>query len=140
MLRALALSVIVFSSALMHAQISDAGSGQSTSVKTPWFVDPAILPLANLIATPPAPGSAAAKSDLNDVHRVERTRTPSEVRAAQYDDTHEDLFSLRQCARFRVQQWPASAHGGALRSPSQRRWDCGQSAEATIWPSPSLQP
>lgn len=61
-------------------------------IKRPYFLDPASLPLASLLPSPPAPDSAEGRADLAEVHRTERTRTPDQVRAAQYDDTHEDIF------------------------------------------------
>lgn len=61
-------------------------------VRRPYFLDPATLPLAPLLHTPPAEGTDEAKRDLFAVHEAEAQRTPEDIRAAQYDDTHEDIF------------------------------------------------
>ena len=63
-----------------------------SKMKTPWFVDPAQLTLASVLSSPPDPDSATGKADLAEVRHVEQSRTPAEVKAAQYDDTHEDIF------------------------------------------------
>lgn len=65
---------------------------QAAPVKTPYFLDPLKLPLASLIPSPPTPDSEPGRADLAEVHLVERTRTPDQVRSARYDDTHEDIF------------------------------------------------
>ena len=75
-----------------QSQASNPGPKSAPAAKTPWFLDPAKLPLASLLASPPAPDSTPGRSDLAEVHRVENNRTPAEVKAAQYDDTHEDIF------------------------------------------------
>ena len=68
---------------------------QAAPGKTGYFLDPTQLPLASLIASPPEPGSPEGQADLAEVRQAERTRTPEQVRAAQYDDTHEDIFIYR---------------------------------------------
>jgi acid phosphatase (class A) len=88
----LALAAALFVAPLAQGQANITDAGDVPAVKTPWFVDPARLPLASLIPSPPAADSAAARNDLAEVHRVEQSRTPAEVKAAQYDDTHEDIF------------------------------------------------
>ena len=47
---------------------------------------------ASLIAAPPAANSAAEKQDLTLMHRLESERTPDQVKQAQWDDSHEDIF------------------------------------------------
>ena len=57
------------------------------------YFEPGVdLGLINLLPTPPEEGSKEAVADLAEIHRIERSRTGDEVRAAQYDDTHEDIF------------------------------------------------
>jgi acid phosphatase (class A) len=89
---ALAFTVMLFVTPLAHGQTENADAKAVPAKKTPWFVDPAKLPVADLIPAPPLANSAEGKSDLAEVHRVENTRSPAEVKAAQYDDTHEDIF------------------------------------------------
>lgn len=88
----LAFVAMLFVAPLAQSQTNNAGAQSVPAKKTPWFVDPATLALANLLPSPPPAGSAAARNDLAEVHRVEKARTPAEVKAAQYDDTHEDIF------------------------------------------------
>jgi acid phosphatase (class A) len=65
----------------------------TTSVaQASYFSSPAQLHLEDLIPSPPTANSARAREDLAEVHRVEHSRTPAEVQAARYDDTHEDIF------------------------------------------------
>ena len=61
-------------------------------VRQSYFISGSQLPLASLLSTPPTPDSAEGRADLAEVHRVERYRTAEQVRAARYDDTHEDIF------------------------------------------------
>lgn len=86
-----ALAAVLVFTPLGYSQTNRADVHASAK-KTPWFDDPASLPLAALISSPPAHDSAAGRNDLAEVHRVEQSRTPAEVKAAQYDDTHEDIF------------------------------------------------
>lgn len=78
--------------AAVTAVQSPAQPAQVVPVRAPHFLDPANLPLASLIPSPPSADSVEGKADLAEVHRIERTRTPAQVRAAQYDDTQEDIF------------------------------------------------
>jgi acid phosphatase (class A) len=45
-----------------------------------------------ILPTPPAQDSATSRSELETIHQIEKTRTPEQVAAAQYDDHHEDIF------------------------------------------------
>lgn len=47
---------------------------------------------ARLLEVPSRDHSAAADADLGEVHRAEQTRSTAQVKAAQFDDTHEDIF------------------------------------------------
>lgn len=60
--------------------------------RRPYFLDPSTLPLAPLLRTPPADGTAEAQAELARMHEAEVRRTEQEVKAARYDDTHEDIF------------------------------------------------
>ncbi len=84
---------------------------QAAPVKTPYFLDPVTLSLASLIPSPPTPDSEPGRADLAEVHLVERTRTPEQVRSAQYDDTHEDIFIYSSVVgeRFNAQALPLTS-------------------------------
>ncbi len=81
-----------FPATAQHPSPPQAPSAQATPARKPYFLDPAHFPIASLIPSPPSPESRQGRADLAEVHQVERTRTPEQVRAAQYDDTHEDIF------------------------------------------------
>ena len=53
------------------------------------------LEVAVLLPNPPAADSPAGKADLAEVHRLQETRTPAQVAAAQADDAEEDIFVFR---------------------------------------------
>jgi len=50
------------------------------------------LPLATIVPPPPAEGSAITKAEFAELHRIQDTRTPEQVKAAQADDAEEDIF------------------------------------------------
>jgi acid phosphatase (class A) len=93
---------LLLSSALVQVAISQTGqskptataakSAPVTAVRQPYFGSARNLGLDRLLLSPPADDSPEAAAELSEVHRVERTRTLDQVHAAQYDDTHEDLF------------------------------------------------
>jgi acid phosphatase (class A) len=90
-------SVIVLVSTTLFAQMaSDQPSEQMSSTisakRTPYYVDPSLLDLALILPLPPTQDSQTTKAELAYVHRVEQTRTPGQVAAAQADDREEDLF------------------------------------------------
>ena len=89
---ALAFAAMSIVAPMAHSQARSADAKTVPAAKTPWFVDPSILSLASLIASPPPADSTAGRNDLAEVHRIENSRTPAEVKAARYDDTHEDIF------------------------------------------------
>jgi acid phosphatase (class A) len=61
------------------------------------FVDPSQLHLDYLLFPPPPSdkNSEAEKADLAELHRIEQTRTPAQVAAAQADDQQKDIFIYR---------------------------------------------
>jgi acid phosphatase (class A) len=60
--------------------------------RTPYFIDPTLINLSLLIPPPPMRDSAITQSELSELHRSEQTRTPGQISAAKFDDTHEDIF------------------------------------------------
>ncbi len=65
---------------------------------SPYYFDPQVLRLFPLLPPPPSPSSATTREELALLHRIEATRTPAEVAAAQADDDEEDIFSYRGVA------------------------------------------
>jgi len=65
---------------------------QPKPARIPYFIDPSVINLSLLIPPPPARDSSITQSELAEVHRNEQTRTPAQITAAKFDDTHEDIF------------------------------------------------
>ena len=71
-----------------------------------------IVEAIGLVAPPPpAQDSAAVQAELAELHRLERTRTPAQVAAAQADDKEEDIFIFRTVLgdKFRAGNLPLTA-------------------------------
>ena len=83
--------------------------------KTAYYIDPAVLDLAALVPDPPAVRSAAQKAELQQLHEIERTRTPEQVTAAKADEGEEDLFAYQSVlgAGFNPEALPLTAELGA---------------------------
>lgn len=72
----------------------------------PQDVDPALL-----LPPPPAVGSPAHLAELDELRRIQAQRTPDELAAAKWDDTHEDPSAFAQTlgASFDLKALPATA-------------------------------
>jgi acid phosphatase (class A) len=132
---------------------------KTAAARAPYFIDATVLNVNLLVSPPPAQSSATTKEELAEIHRVEQTRTPEQVAAAQADDKEEDIFSFRGVIGdwFNAETLPAtaslSAHvhneegvvGGPLkntfRRPRPYQYDstlhpvCAVNAEPTSYPS-----
>ena len=93
-----------------------AKSAPAAPVKQPYFGSASHLGLDRLLPSPPADNSPEAAAELAEVHRVERTRTLDQVHAAQYDDTHEDMF-IYASILTNSQNKPAGETFSAVRLP-----------------------
>lgn len=60
--------------------------------RVPNFIDPATINMVALVPPPPKQNSDTAKAELAEVHLAEQSRTPAQIAAAKFDDTHEDIF------------------------------------------------
>ena len=67
-------------------------ASKPAKIRTPNYVDPTLLDFTLVLPPPPAQDSTTTKAELAEVHRVEQSRTPEQVTAAEYDDHHEDIF------------------------------------------------
>jgi acid phosphatase (class A) len=85
-------SILLLAFAPFFAQAQDTKSSTPKLKKTPIFIDPSVLDLSLILPPPPAQDSSITKAELSEVHHLEQTRTPAQIAAAQYDDTHEDFF------------------------------------------------
>jgi acid phosphatase (class A) len=61
-----------------------------------YFVDPALLDLTLILPSPPTQTSETTKTELTEIHRIEKTRTQEQILAAQSDDQEEDIFIFKQ--------------------------------------------
>ena len=86
--------VCALSVSLVHAQTMKPAKPAGATPKAPYYFDPAVLNLVDLIPPPPPIDSAANKAELNELHRIEKARTPSQVAAARSDEAEEDLFAF----------------------------------------------
>ncbi|WP_242617698.1 acid phosphatase [Edaphobacter modestus] len=91
------VAIVLLTSSTLLAQSLDQppateAPGMLGAKRTPYFVDPSAFDLSLILPLPPAQDSATAKEELAYVHRVEQTRTPEQIAAAQADDREEDLF------------------------------------------------
>jgi acid phosphatase (class A) len=80
----------------LHAQVV---TSSVTEVKKPnagvLYVDPAQLNLALVLANPPAIDSSTTKMELQELHRLEGTRSQDEIVQAKADDQLESIFIFR---------------------------------------------
>lgn len=119
---------------LVHAQTMKPAKPAGAVPKVPYYFDPAVLNLVNLIPPPPSVDSAVNKAELTELHRIEKARTPSQVAAARNDEAEEDLFAFNSVlgAGFNPVALPVTAElgihvkneqsvaGGALKVVFQR--------------------
>jgi acid phosphatase (class A) len=95
-----ALLTALFASVTIHAQIQQPNPAATKPIKpasqSGYFIDPTILDLTLILPPPPAQTSETTKSELVEIHRIENTRTPEQVAAAQADDKEEDIFVYKQ--------------------------------------------
>jgi len=98
----------------VRAQTMEAARPAGAAVKTAYYIDPAVLNLPELIADPPAVGSAANQAELAELHRIEAARTPEQVATAKADEDEEDLFAYKTVlgAGFNAAALPVTAELG----------------------------
>lgn len=63
--------------------------------KQAYYVNLTVLDTLTLLPTPPAPTAESVKAELAELHRLESTRTPQQVTAAQTDENDETIFAFR---------------------------------------------
>jgi acid phosphatase (class A) len=115
MQKAVAAVIVLVSTTLFAQMANDRPSEQRSSPvlvkRTPYYVNPSLLDLAVILPSPPTQDSQTTKAELVYVHRVEQTRTPEQVAAAQADDREEDLFIFTHVigSRFTRHDLPLTA-------------------------------
>ena len=75
-----------FAQSPVQAHLHDSGG---------YYLGASALPLSPLILPAPAPNSQVTRDELAELHRIEASRTPAQVKAAQSDDGEEDIFVYR---------------------------------------------
>lgn len=107
-----AIALLCLSCATVCAQVhkADAGAMQA-KVHEAYFVHADRLNLATIIPAPPAEDSAVTKAEIAELHRIQDSRTPEEVKAAQADDGEEDIFLYKTVfgPSFNAQALPLTA-------------------------------
>jgi len=83
------------------AQVPAVPAAEAPPTKQPvkhslYFVDASVLDLSLILPPPPPQGSEITKSELQEIHRIEQTRTPEQIVAAQADDKEEDIFEYKK--------------------------------------------
>jgi acid phosphatase (class A) len=155
----IATALVAISVCAMGGAQEKPAKGAAAAPKSAYYIDTSVLGMGLLVQPPPAQDSALTKAELAEVHRVEQTRTPEQVAAAQADDKEEDIFSYRNVMGdgFAAESLPVtaafSAHvhneesvvGAPLKKKFQRprpfQFDgtlhpvCALNAEATSYPS-----
>lgn len=107
-----AIALLCLSCATVCAQEhkADAGAMQA-KVREAYFVHTDRLNLATIIPAPPAEDSAVTEAEIAELHRIQDSRTPEEVKAAQADDGEEDIFLYKTVfgPSFNAQTLPLTA-------------------------------
>jgi len=87
------------------------GMDASKPAKAAYYIDTKVLDLSLVVPLPPAQDSETTKAELAELHRIEQTRTPAQVAAAQADDKEETIFVFRTVLgeKFRPEDLPLTA-------------------------------
>jgi acid phosphatase (class A) len=86
-------------------------STKKNSSHTPYYIDPLALHLDLILPPPPGRDSGIATSELEELHRIEASRTPTQIAQAQIDDHEEDIFIFRSVLgpNFTAEALPVTA-------------------------------
>jgi acid phosphatase (class A) len=100
------LPLLVSLLALTFAAPALAQEAPAPSILAAADVDP-----VRLLPPPPPEGSAAQKAELAELHRIQETRTPSQLALARWDNDHEDpsAFAPTLGPNFDMAKLPATA-------------------------------
>jgi acid phosphatase (class A) len=106
---------LIAASLAVSAQTTKPAKLAGGAPKTAYYIDPAVMDLPALIPDTPAPGSAANKAELAELHRIEASRTPAQVAAAKADEAEEDIFAYKTVfgSDFKPDSLPLTAELGA---------------------------
>jgi len=68
---------------------------EKAPAKTGGFIHAEQLAVSQFLADPPADGSKQLAAEMAELHRLQDTRTPAQITAAQADDAEKDIFIYR---------------------------------------------
>ena len=77
------------------AAVLAAQTPQKAPAKTGAFIRADQLAVFQFLADPPTAGSKQLAAEMQELHRLQDTRTPAQITAAQADDAEEDIFIFR---------------------------------------------
>jgi acid phosphatase (class A) len=60
-----------------------------------YFIDPTLIDLLPILPPPPAQNSDITRTELAELHRIEKLRTPQQIVAAKADDQEQDIFIFK---------------------------------------------
>jgi acid phosphatase (class A) len=95
------LSALLLSPGLFGQMPPQSSAGAKTPDKPPvarkpYYIDAHSLRLDLILAPPPAGDSPTTATELKELHRIEATRTPTQVSLAEADDSEEDIFLFKR--------------------------------------------
>lgn len=67
-------------------------TGLAQNTRKPVFVSPEQFDITSILPNPPANDSAQTARELAELHKIQDTRSPSQIAHAQKDDVEEDMF------------------------------------------------
>jgi acid phosphatase (class A) len=87
------------------------GALAAQSPRKAVFVSPEQLDIASILPNPPADGSPAAAAELVEVHRLQETRSATQIARARADDAEEDIFIFKDVLgdKFTAEALPQTA-------------------------------
>jgi acid phosphatase (class A) len=94
-----AILAVVSASLNLNGQTKLVEPALEKSTKAPTvhatYFDPVVIDLLPILPPPPAQDSDITKAELAQLHRIEKSRTPQQVAAAQADDKEQDIFVFK---------------------------------------------
>jgi acid phosphatase (class A) len=93
--------VVLFASAGLYGQKQSLNTAAIEALSKPssshatYYIDPQVLHLDLILSPPPAGESAITTAELAELHRIESTRTATQIAQAQADDHEEDIFIFK---------------------------------------------
>lgn len=114
-IRAISIWLMLSFCAGIRAQSAKPALATPKPAKTAYYLDSSVLDVEVFLPKPPAVGSAANKSELAELHRIEQARTPEQIAKAKADEDEEDMFAFKTVfgSNFTADALPMTAALGA---------------------------